>query len=333
MEQLHLPQILCPFPAGISRFVDEVSAHNVYWTQKFDLTPTPELFDAYRKARFPRFVSRIYHEANYTELCLICDFCTWLFIVDDLLERIAGNRKEHGLVMKALMGVLDGNETFVSGHYAKLAASLKDIWDRLQDITIPSWRRRFSRNMEDLFDATEWEMNNRSSEYRLGIADYIKMRPYTSAMFPCIDLLELTGGAWLPEELRRHDLLQKLVLTCIEAVCWVNDLVSFNKEQRINEPHNLVLLLQVEQGFSPYDAIREVTEVCNETIRHFIFLERKLLLSLKEPCESLYHFTQGLRSWIRGNLDWCLFDTERYGVKLVKNQEGSLLFSKIFLEE
>lgn len=332
MEQLHLPQILCPFPAGISPFVDEVSAHNVHWVRSFGLTPSAALSDAYRKAEFPRFVSRIYHKADYIELCLICDFCTWLFIVDDLLERIAGNRKEHARVMKDLMCILDGQEPPVSGDYVKLAAALKDIWDRLQELTIPSWQRRFFANMEDLFEATEWEVNNRASEYRLGIADYIKMRPYTSAMFPCIDLIEIIGHSWLSEYVRRHELLQKLVLTCIEAVCWVNDLVSFNKEQRINEPHNLVLLLQVEQGFSPYDAIREVTEVCNETIRHFIFLERKLLAAMK-PDENLYHFTQGLRSWIRGNLDWCLFDTERYGVKLVKNEEGSLLFSKIFLDE
>jgi hypothetical protein len=332
MEQLHLPQILCPFPAGISPFVDEVSAHNVYWVQKFDLAPSSTLFDAYRKAEFPKFVSRIYHHADYIELCLICDFCTWLFIVDDLLESIAGNRKEHSRVMKDLMCILDGHEAPISGNYVKLASALKDIWDRLGEITVPSWQRRFSANMEDLFEATEWEVNNRAAEYRLGLADYIKMRPYTSAMFPCIDLIEIIKQSWLPEYLRRQDLLQKLVLTCIEAVCWVNDLVSFNKEQRINEPHNLVLLLQVEQGFSPYDAIREVTEVCNETIRHFIFLERKLLTSM-EPDENLYHFTQGLRSWIRGNLDWSLFDTERYGVKLVKNEEGSLLFSKIFLEE
>ncbi|HEY0611333.1 MAG TPA: hypothetical protein VGD35_16800 [Chitinophaga sp.] len=332
MEQLHLPQILCPFPADISHFVDEVRAHNVHWVQQFDLTPSPVLFDAYRKAEFPRFVSRIYHKADYIELCLICDFCTWLFIVDDLLEKIAGNKKEHARVMKDLMCVLDGHEPPISGNYVKLAAALKNIWDRLQELTLPSWQRRFSANMEDLFEATEWEANNRATEYRLGIADYIKMRPYTSAMFPCIDLIELIGQSWLPEYVRRHDLLQKLVLTCIEAVCWVNDLVSFNKEQRINEPHNLVLLLQVEQGFSPYDAIREVTEVCNETIRHFIFLERKVLSSM-EPDENLYHFTQGLRSWIRGNLDWCLFDTERYGVTLVKNEEGSLLFSKIFLDE
>ncbi|HEY0608414.1 MAG TPA: hypothetical protein VGD35_02135 [Chitinophaga sp.] len=333
MEQLHLPQVLCPFPASISRFVDEVNAHNMYWVQKFGLTSSPQVFEAYRKARFPWFASRIYHAAGYADLCLICDFCTWLFIMDDLLEKIAGNRKEHARIMKCMTCVLDNNEAPAAGNYVKLAASLKDIWERLQAITPASWQHRFSDNMKDLFDAAEWEASNRASAYRLGIAEYIKMRPYTSAMLPCIDLIEVIGQSWLPEDLRRQELLQKLVFTCIEAVCWVNDLVSFNKEQCINEPHNLVLLLQVEQGFSPYDAIREVTEVCNETIRHFIFLERKLLTSVNGWDEHLLHFTDGLRSWIRGNLDWCLFDTERYGLQLAKNEEGSLLFSKIFLDE
>lgn len=310
-----------------------MNAHNIYWVQQFNLAPSPEVFAAYQKAKFPWFVSRIYHGADYLELCLICDFCTWLFIVDDLLEKIADDRTAHAVVVRDLTNVLERRELDLCGEYTAIALSLKDLWDRLRAISTPGWQRQFTRNMQDLFEATAWEVSNRKQDHRLNIADYIKMRPYTSAMFPCIDLIEIIRQSWLTEEQRRQELLRQLVLTCIEAVCWVNDLVSFEKEQRINEPHNLVLLLQVEQQLSPYDAIREVTEVCNETIRHFIFLERKLLASVKMPQEHLYHFTQGLRSWIRGNLDWCIFDTGRYGMKLVKREEGSLLFSKIFLDE
>lgn len=333
MEQLHLPQIFCPFPANISRYVDEVNAHNVYWVQKYDLAPTPALLAAYRKAKFPWFVSRIYHDADYIELCLVCDFCTWLFLVDDLMEKIAADREEHARLIMDLLCVLERNEVSMLGDYVPLAASLKDIWDRLQALSTPSWQRSFIADMQDLFEATEWEVSNRVLDHPPGIADYIKMRPYTSAMFPCIDLIEIVGQSWLSEGLRRQDLVQKLVLTCIEAVCWVNDLVSFNKEQCINEPHNLVLLLQTEHHLSPYDAIREVTEVCNETIRHFIYLETKLLASVKGSDEHLRHFTTGLRSWIRGNLDWCILDTERYGLRLIKSEAGCLLFSKIFLDE
>jgi len=333
MEQLHLPQIYCPFPASISPLVEDVYAHNMYWVQQFNLAPASQLMAAYRKARFAWFVSRIYHKADYMELCLACDFCTWLFRVDDLLEHLERNRSRHSSIVREMIRVLEHGQSSVLSEHAALAASLMDIWERMKALSPPGWQRRFIKNMKNLFDATSWEADNRAAARPPGIAEYIKMRPYTSAMYPCIDLIEMMGQSWLPDEVRLHNAVQQLTLTCIEAVCWVNDLVSFNKEQRINEPHNVVLLLQAEHHLSPYDAIREVTEVCNETIRHFMFLEKKLLTGGKVAHRHLPHYIAGLRSWIRGNLDWSLFDTERYGVKVVKRSEECLLFSKIFMDE
>lgn len=333
MEHLYLPQICCPFQASISPLVEDVYTHNMYWVQQFNLVPASQQLAAYRKARFPWFVSRIYHTADYMELCLACDFCTWLFRVDDLLEHLGGNRFRHSSVIREMIGVLEHGQASVLSQHAALAASLMDIWERMKALCPTGWQCRFIRNMKHLFDATCWEADNRAAARPPAIAEYIKMRPYTSAMYPCIDLIEMMGQSWLPDEIRLHDAVQQLTLTCIEAVCWVNDLVSFNKEQRINEPHNVVLLLQGEHDLSPYDAIREVTEVCNETIRHFMFLEKKLLNSGKVVHKNLQHYTEGLRSWIRGNLDWSLFDTERYGVTVVKRSEEYLSFSKIFLEE
>ncbi|GAA0539005.1 terpene synthase family protein [Chitinophaga japonensis] len=333
MEQLRLPQIYCPFPASISRFVDEVNAHNIYWVQQFDLAPSPPLFAAYRKARFPWFVSRIYHTASYLELCIACDFCTWLFLVDDILEKTADDQAGHAQAVTEMLHVLQHNKVPLFSEYVNLAAALKDIWERLQAICPPAWQRRFIGNMKTLFDATAWEARNRSLGQLPSIAEYISMRPFTSAMYPCIDLIEMVEQTWLPDEVLQQDLVQKLVLICIEAVCWVNDLVSFEKEQRENEPHNMVLLLREEHHLSPFDAIREVTEVCNESIRHFMFLEKKLLSSAKGGQAYLQHYIMGLRSWIRGNLDWCIFDTERYGLKLARQEEGGLVFSKLFLEE
>ncbi len=333
MEQLRLPQICCPFPAAISRYIDEVNAHNMHWVQQFKLAPSLPLFEAYRQAKFPWFVGRIYHGADYPELCVACDFCTWLFMVDDLLEKIGGNKTEHEQVVEEIMHVLEHQECTILSEHAALTAALLDIWERLKAISPAAWQRRFIGNMRALFAATFWERKNRATVRRPSIAEYVKMRPYTSAMYPCIDLIEIVRQSWLPDDIRLHESIQQLTLTCIEAVCWVNDLVSFNKELRINEPHNLVLLLQEEHHFSPYDAIREVTEVCNETIRHFMFQESQLLTPGKAVHACLPHFIAGLRSWIRGNLDWCVFDTARYDLKLVKHNEDSLTFSKIFLDE
>jgi len=333
MEQLRLPQLCCPFPAAISRYVNEVDAHNMHWVLQFRLAPSQPLFEAYRKSKFAWFAGRIYHNADYIELCLACDFCTWLFLVDDLLEKLGGNKAAHEQIVEEVMHVLEHQEcTFFSDH-APLTAALTDLWERLKAISTAAWQRRFIANMRTLFAATFWERKNRAAVRPPSIAEYVKMRPYTSAMYPCIDLIELIHGSWLPDDVRLHETVQQLTLACIEAVCWVNDLVSFNKELRINEPHNLVLLLQEEHHFSPYDAIREVTEVCNETIRHFMFLERRLLQAETIMHPNLPHFIAGLRAWIRGNLDWCVFDTARYDLKLVKRDQDSLTFSKIFLEE
>lgn len=313
MYKIALPPITCPFPQAISPYAQEAGAHSAQWVNQFGLITTRSLLEEYDRSRFHLFAARIYNLADYYGLCLASDYCIWLFCVDDLLEHHAGDKALHATMIKGTIDILTLGEIPAAEYQNKFMASLADIWIRVKALHPGDrWFRRFCQHMEELMQATQWEFDNRVRQQKPSVADYLHMRPLLSAMHPCIDLIEITQQACLPDEVRNHVIVQQLVSACTLATCWVNDLVSYSRELAINEPHNLVILIQHEQQVSLDEAIAQVIHLYNEEIKHFLSLEQQLPAFDKETNDKLQRFVLGLRSWVRGNLDWCIYDTARY---------------------
>jgi hypothetical protein len=97
------------------------------------------------------------------------------------------------------------------------------------------------------------------------------------------------------------------------VVCWSNDIISFAKEMKHNETHNLVLVLQYHYHLTPQEAIKKAADMTNEEVNKFIILQEKLPTFGTANDANVKRFIAVLRSWMRGNLDWS-YISDRYKI-------------------
>ncbi|CAL1519247.1 terpene synthase family protein [Chitinophaga sp. MM2321] len=323
MTTILFPRIQYPFPSRINHHVQEAQQHITDWVNHYRLLTTEKAVTRFSKARFAWLAARAFPDAALDELCLIADFNTWLFILDDQCDEAAAGRKSAYLksIMAGLMDILHYNKHVTPKDGGPLPSALSSIWERMRAISSPAWRLRFIRSMEDYFNSCLWEAENREAGIVPTVADYVRMRPFTGALFADVEAIDIIEKIYLPEEMLQHALLKRMVLACNNIVCWANDLFSCNKEARQGDVHNLVLVLQHANKSTLQQAVDEAARMHNEEVAIFVALEKLLPLSSTEKDYELLRYVAVLHSWITGNFDWSLHDTGRYNVAVKEYQD------------
>lgn len=313
MTTIQLPAIRYPFASGINQHANEAQEHVTSWVRSFDLLSTEKAWLRFGKARFAWLAARAFPDAALRELCIIADFNTWLFILDDQCDEAPAGRKADYLksIMTGLTDILRSNRS-VTPAEGPLPAALSNIWERMRAISTPAWRLRFIRSMDEYFTACIWEAENREAGIVPSVEEYVKMRPYTGALLADIEAIEIIEKIHLKEEVAEQALLQRMVQACNNIVCWSNDLFSCAKEARQGDVHNLVLVLQHAHQITLQEAINEAVRMHNEEVAIFVALEKLLPLKGLESDYELLRYVSVLRSWIIGNYDWSIKDTGRY---------------------
>jgi hypothetical protein len=305
-----------PFPSLVNRFAANANEQNILWAQTFGLLKTAEALARFKKAKFAFLVARTFPNAGFEELCILCNFNSWLFLHDDLCDEAEVGREASRLheVTGYFTEIME-QEIAAPVKGGAFAAALADIWQRLLPLSRPEWRKRFIRSMNEYFKACLWEARNRAMGLAPAVADYVIMRPYTGALFVDLEFVEISEKVYLPDQVLQHAMVQRLALACNNIVCWTNDIMSCRKEAEQGDVHNLVLALMHERGLSLQAAINETVRMHDDEVRLFAALE-KLLPSFDETTDrELNRYVAVLRSWITGNYDWSVHDTGRYRVE------------------
>ncbi|PUZ20688.1 hypothetical protein GA0116948_11361 [Chitinophaga costaii] len=317
MNVLNFPKISYPFPSLINNFVHEANAHTTAWVQQFDLLSTPKAAARFERARFPWLAARAFPHADLFELCVIADFNTWLFMLDDQCDEAdLGQQAEYLQSITAqLMTILYENKVATLENDGNLAASLSDIWQRMLRISRLEWRPRFIRSIEAYFESCLWEANNRAQHRTPTVEDYVKMRPYTGALFADVEAIEIIEKIYLPDAVLQHPVITRMVLACNNIVCWANDLFSCFKELQQGDVHNLVLVLKHEHHYGFMDAMQETARMHNMEVELFESLKKKLPVYEPTLQREVDRYIDVLQSWITANYDWSFHDTKRYAVE------------------
>jgi 5-epi-alpha-selinene synthase len=100
-------------------------------------------------------------------------------------------------------------------------------------------------------------------------------------------------------------------------ISWCNDLVSLEKEMRVGDVHNLVVVLQHHHQISLQQAIHMAIEQHNAEMKAYLELEPQVPSFGPDIDPQVQLYLRGLRHWMRGNLDWGL-TAKRYMFKTAR---------------
>ncbi|WP_406480667.1 terpene cyclase [Streptomyces platensis] len=313
-----MPDIFHPFPYRISPHVAEAREHLTDWTRRIGLIAREASRKRFAKADFGWFAAMVYPTADATQLNLMADWFAWLFLVDDQLDDGSIGRspeRARDIVdgMRAVLESPDHGAAAAADRDGPVAVSaLADLWLRTAPHATANWRRRFVQHLDDcLTVAATWEAGNRVTGTVPDEETYIEMRRHTGAIYVCMDLIDIVERIDIPDSLYTGAQFRAALDAACNVVCWTNDVYSLAKERALGEVHNLVHIVEHHRGLDTPGALDHVCAATSTETTLFLEKERELLAARPEHHALLVPSLAGMRTWMRGNLDWSR-STKRY---------------------
>jgi 5-epi-alpha-selinene synthase len=314
MNNIKFPVLYCPFPSAINQHCDAAYQRTLNWVRSFNLVTDESVYRSLLKGKFDVLAARAYPYASLKDLEIFINFTFWVFVVDDEFEK-AGLSKQLEILESSHARLVEimKKEAELTDIDTPAVRALADIIQKLCHLpyVTSEWVLRFTKNIEDYFQGTRWEAWNNSQGITPDIATFMKIRTFASAIYCFLDLILIMDRIALPPEVIQHPIVKRLELTTNNIVAWSNDIFSCEKETRAGNNLNLVTVLQQEYQISLQEAFDRAAELHNAEVQLFIDLSAQLPSFGTEIDTNLERYLLGLRSWIRGNLDWSV-ETGRY---------------------
>ncbi len=236
-------------------------------------------------------------------------FNQWLYLIDDQYDdhpEVGRDVAAVTALMERSLGILgNGVLPSLATPFDHFTAHVREV---LSGLAPQGWYPRFLSHVEEyllhgsLAAMQEWARAEVST-----VDDYLAMRLYDSALFAIFDVVELAAEAPLPPEVRVHPMLDELRFRTARHVSFANDLFSYQKEVlRQGYAFNLLHVLKMQCGMSLKEALAEAHKILNDDLLRFSVAERCLPSWGPEVDSAVVRYIDGLKAWIRGNIDFSL---------------------------
>ncbi len=323
MESRKLPTFYCPFPSAVHPRADEARLVALSWIRRFRLAEKEVAWHRLDGTRSEFLAARCYPDVTFEQLVLVTEWIIWFFQFDDQFdEGSLGHQPEqvsqvfHGLLDLLFSGGPPGPVAPPEHPEDALATALCDLWQRTCALSSSAWQARFIRDMENYFSAYCQEVENRARGIIPDVESYNRIRRHSGALYSLLYLREAFSGDTLPATVINSAPFQTFWHCTINAISWQNDIVSLAKERARGEVNNLVIVLRHQRQCTWQEAIDMVNEMCTAQIELFLDAERQFFANRSYPASVLAtarYCVDGMRDWIRGNLDWSVIAL-RYNV-------------------
>jgi hypothetical protein len=309
-----LPELYCPFGASVHVDAESIEEGTIAWMKRYGYIRTPDEEDTARHAAFGIRAARV-HPAGRTEaIQLVSDLTVWLFLTDDTYVEGPGMSNTLSVLSDHAIRsirVLRDPEDLPSVPSPSLAA-LQNISRRLRGMATHEQVDRLVNGMVEFFLAGCCEAVSFARRSLPVTADYIAVRDAINCLRSvCFVFIEIVGGYALPGATWSRPDLQAVVNEAVRIISNHHDILSGLRELVQAVPMNLPAVIAQEHGIPISQAFAHVGDLTNSDMKSFVLMSDRLLAT--EEDRSVHHYVEGLRAWIRGNLDWSL-TTGRYRV-------------------
>jgi 5-epi-alpha-selinene synthase len=296
----------------MSPYAQAVHEHSLAWATHFRLIQGEAARRRFLNSNFAWLTARAYSTAALEDMQLLNDWMIWLFMFDDQFDDgLPGKRLEEiQSTVREYIEICENPD--VISPRGPAAAAMCDLYRRTLPKMTLAWRQRFTRHFMQYLDTYNWTARNHLQGTIPDINAYLKNRHHSGGMTVSIDLIELAEHLYLPEELLMSQAFKRLSHATNAVVCWSNDMVSLAKERARGDVNNLVVIFQQTYHLPLQEAIEQVNEMVTAEVHLFERIERSLPpIEPGRLADDVRKYLDGLKSWMRANLDWSA-ETHRY---------------------
>ncbi|WP_327358079.1 terpene synthase family protein [Streptomyces sp. NBC_01304] len=252
-----LAEVSLPFSGSISSDCDAARQRSIAWGRRHGLIVTPADERRYRAADIPDLMARWLPQAHGTALDLGVDALTFAALLDDQFDGACVDDPAVATrALAPLQQVLDSNHT--PRDASPLVTAFADVWQRQAAGKPHYWQQRAAVHWRWFFEAFVEESSIRSGAIPMSIEEYLALRRKSGVVAMMVDLIEAAYGFETTPRVRDVPLIQDVLRIAMDLVDSINDLFSLAKEESRGDVHNLVLVIQRENGRTREQALTDV---------------------------------------------------------------------------
>jgi 5-epi-alpha-selinene synthase len=304
MNKYSLPNLYCPFPSQINKYVDVLEDYSIEWVLSFNLLADESNYKRFSQCKFFFLVANAYPNCQLEELKIISDWMSWLFIWDDQCDMLYSGQKLETIdsYHQRFLNILKGAE--VKNEEPSLFHALKNLQQRTIQRGDSKWFNHFVDSVKDYFDGCFEQTKNRIEGIIPDIESYIRIRRLTVAVYLSLDLAEFCNQFFISDFLRENQIFHKLRVMTSDIIGWCNDIYSASREIGDGDVHNLVFMLHHHQSISIELAMERTAEMHDQQVLNLLNIEESLPSFDEQIGAELANYMSWIHSWIRGNLEW-----------------------------
>jgi hypothetical protein len=306
------------FAAPVSPHADGARERHLEWVRAAGLVRSEAGLREYESWDLPQAAARTYPHASAEDMYMLMNWFSLAFLFDDQFDAHEDERAvrvaEVSREMIAIPFRPPGSPPDVA---CPVTLAWSEVWAWLSDGMSETWRNRFASSWARFLAAHAHEVRLSASGEVLGLTDYLALRRITVGIHHSIDAAERSRRFEVPAQVQAHELMREMRNAAANAIAYMNDIHSLEREERRGDPHNLVTVLRRDRHLSRAAAIGEAVRMTIEHLEMYSTLESQVPglcddLGLAEDERAAVEMgVEGIRNWIRGNYDWAL-NTGRY---------------------
>lgn len=298
-----------PFTSrGINPHAKIVTERSIQWVQNTGLLASFPKAQKYKTLLIGELVARTHPTFTLEELQLVADWSMWLFINDDLFDKLPFNTLQERI--ERYQAILYGERAWPSD--TPFTCGLADLWQRTRPLVSDAWVARFCQNLGQHLESSLWESLVKSNNHAPDVATYLQMRQITSGIDAYVDLLDIGTGFVLPAAVQYSPPVQRLVQMVNNITSWANEVWSVAKEMAQGDSLlNMVWLYHHNENISIEQALQKVSALCQAEIDVFAAQIDRLPTFGAQVDQQLQRYVLLLQDIVHGTLEWH-FVTDRY---------------------
>lgn len=304
MKSPLIPELYCPFPSRVNKYVDLLEDYATQWVMRFDLVADESAYQRFLKAKFYLLIAGCYPDCELEELKIANDWLSWQMTWDITCETSELGKQPEKLktLHQRFIEVLNGAE--LKSDDIPRTRAFHDLRQRILQAKGARTLPYFVSAVNDYLRACMQEATNFKQSTIPDVETYIALRRLSASGDSYIELIEFIDHLTIPDFVREHNIIKELKLMTNNILAWCNDIFSAPKEIAEGDFHNLVLVLQYQQQIPLEQAFKLAAEMHDREIINLLDLEASIPSFGKEVDAEVAKYITGLHSWIRGNLDW-----------------------------
>ena len=313
----HVPFAI-PFPAPVNPHTDAARTRHLDWACSRGLIRSDAGLAEYESWDLPQAAARTYPYASADDIYMLMNWFSLAFLFDDQFDaNDKGHDERVAAVAQEMITIPFRPPGFPPDVVCPITLAWCQVWEWLSDGMSESWRNRFASSWARFLAAHVCEVRLSAQGVALDLSRYLALRRVTVGIHHSIDAAERSRRFEVPVQVQAHPLMRGMRDAAADAIAYMNDIHSLEREERRGDPHNLVTVLRLDRGWSREHAIDEAVRMTNDRLGSYVRLEARM----PELCDelglgaddrqSVEMGVEGIRNWIRGNYDWAL-STGRY---------------------